>query len=281
MEKMHIVFDADKCVGCYNCLLACRDEFCSNTWLPYTEAQEEHGEAWIKTTRHERGAPPHTEVAFLTEMCRHCENAACERAFPDCVTRRPDGIVLLKPDKARGNRALTKACPYGAIVWNEELKTAQKCTMCTHLLDSGWTEPRCVQACPLRALSVVRCSDEDFAAFAAKNGLRSRGAEDSGARVVYKNLWKADSVFITGAVCRVTDGIERAVEGAEAALYLNGKLILTAKTDFFGEFKLDRLPKGSGSFTVAITAPDFAGRRLKAEVGDECVDLGVIYLDRN
>ena len=52
---------------------------------------------------------------------------------------------------------LAYACDYiaasyedGAIQWNEELKVAQKCTMCAHLLDDGWTEPRCVQACPIR-----------------------------------------------------------------------------------------------------------------------------------
>ena len=43
MEKMHIIFDAEKCVGCYNCLLACQDEHMDNNWLPYTQQQEKHG----------------------------------------------------------------------------------------------------------------------------------------------------------------------------------------------------------------------------------------------
>ena len=129
MEKMHLIFDTEKCVGCYNCMLACQDEHVGNAWLPYTDAQEAHGGQWIRTMRHERGKAPITEVAFVTEMCRHCENAACEKAFPDAVIRRDDGIVLLNPQKAKGNRELVKACPYGMIQWNEELQTAQKCTM--------------------------------------------------------------------------------------------------------------------------------------------------------
>ena len=28
----------------------------------------------------------------------------------------------------------------------------QKCTLCAHLLDKGWKEPRCVEACPTAAL---------------------------------------------------------------------------------------------------------------------------------
>ena len=31
------------------------------------------------------------------------------------------------------------------------LNIAQKCTFCAHLLDDGWTEPRCVDACPTGA----------------------------------------------------------------------------------------------------------------------------------
>lgn len=96
-------------------------------------------------------------------MCRHCENITCEKAFPDAVIRRDDGIVLLDP-KAKGNRDLVKSCPYGMITWNEELQTAQKCTMCAHLLDNGWKRsPAASRPAPLRALSVVKCTDEEFA----------------------------------------------------------------------------------------------------------------------
>lgn len=279
MEKVHLIFDADKCVGCFNCMLACEDEFCGNNWPPYSESQEKHGEKWIRTTRHERGKVPFTEVAFVTETCRHCGNAACEKAFPDAVIRRDDGIVLLNPEKARGNRALVKACPYGMIKWNEELQTAQKCTLCAHLLDEGWKEPRCVQACPLRALSIVRCSDEDFAALAAKQNLQPLEKGGNQPRLLCRNLYKIDSVFVAGAVAVRENGIERAVERADAVLILNGIEIATALTDFFGEFKLDRLPKNSGAFELRISRKGYPSVSRTVEIKDECIDAGVIYLD--
>ncbi|MFC1869476.1 carboxypeptidase regulatory-like domain-containing protein, partial [Thermodesulfobacteriota bacterium] len=34
----------------------------------------------------------------------------------------------------------------------ETLNIAQKCTGCAHLLDDGWTEPRCADACPTDAI---------------------------------------------------------------------------------------------------------------------------------
>ena len=39
---------------------------------------------------------------------------------------------------------------------DESLNIARKCTGCAHLLDKGWTEPRCVDACPTGALKSVK-----------------------------------------------------------------------------------------------------------------------------
>ena len=44
--------------------------------------------------------------------------------------------------------------PIDAIYMNDALQIAQKCTGCAHLLDAGWTEPRCVDACPTGASEV-------------------------------------------------------------------------------------------------------------------------------
>lgn len=279
MEKVHIIFDADKCVGCYNCLLACQDEFCGNEWMPYTHSKELHGEKWIKTTRYERGHAPITEVAFLTQMCYQCKNAECEKAFPDQVIRRDDGIVLIHPEKSRGNRELVSACPYGMIKWNEELGAPQKCTMCAHLLDDGWKEPRCVQACPLRALSFVRCSDEEFDKLQRSKGLKSLAKPEAGARVVYKNLYKINSVYVYGAVAHIDGGIEHAVEGAEVRLLLNGEEIVKTTTDFFGEYKLDCLPKNAGNFEVEINKDGFKPVVIPVTVGNECENAGVAHLE--
>jgi Fe-S-cluster-containing dehydrogenase component len=68
--------------------------------------------------------------------------------------KRADGIVLIDPEKSVGQRSLVAACPYGAIWWNAEKNLPQKCTLCAHLLDTGWKAPRCVQACPTGALSI-------------------------------------------------------------------------------------------------------------------------------
>lgn len=80
------------------------------------------------------------------------------------VYKRPDGIVIVDPEKSKGQKQIVDACPVGAIFWNEEEQIPQKCTMCAELLDDpdypGF-EPRCVEACPNQALVFGDLADPD------------------------------------------------------------------------------------------------------------------------
>ena len=69
----------------------------------------------------------------------HCEDAKCmQAAAPTRCTSRDDGLVVIDPAKAKGQRARwwTRA-RYGAVFYNEELDVPQKCTGCAHLVDEG------------------------------------------------------------------------------------------------------------------------------------------------
>ncbi len=281
MNKWHIVVDLEKCVGCYNCLMACKDEFVDNDWPPYTRKQQKHDDKWINPVRHERGSAPHTDVCFVTKMCQHCENAPCAKAAPGAVTKRPDGIVLLDVYKAKGNRELVKACPFGAFQWNEELKVAQKCTLCAHLLDQGWKEPRCVQACPIRALSVVNCSDEDWEGLSNREELESLYPGNHKPKVRYKNLYRYNKCFIAGAAAYDDHGVETAATNARATIKKDGTMLETMYVDFLGEFKFDKLQPESGVYTIEVDMPGFKRAVKEVELGRESPDIGVMMLERD
>lgn len=151
MKKWHMIIDVAKCEDCNNCFLACKDEHIGNEWPGYTLEQPLHGHRWINIMRRERGQFPLIDVAYRPTPCMNCDQAPCIEASQGSILKRPDGIVLIDYQKAKGKKDLVKACPYGAIWWNEENQTPQKCTSCAHLLDEGWQQPRCVQACPLDA----------------------------------------------------------------------------------------------------------------------------------
>ncbi|MDR0817767.1 MAG: oxidoreductase [Clostridiales Family XIII bacterium] len=276
MDKIHMIVDLAKCVGCYNCLMACKDEFVDNCWLPYTDKQQKHAQKWIVTDRVERGKAPHTDLCFVTKLCRHCDDPACEKAAPLAVQKREDGIVLLDPEESSGDsgKALTDACPYGNISWNSELETAQKCTMCAHLLDNGWAEPRCVQACPLRALSIVKCSDADFSKVAEDQSLEPLSEGPGTPRVLYKNLHRYKSNFISGELYYTAeDGTERAASGAKVSLALNDTPLAETLTDFFGEFRFDYIPDDSGKFDIECRLSGYETITLNATIKNESVCL--------
>ena len=280
MKKWHMVVDLAKCVGCYNCLLACKDEHVGNSWLPYTDSQQHHEDKWINPKRVERGSVPFTEVAFVTQTCQHCDNAPCAEKCPDAVTKRADGIVLLDAARARGNKNLVEACPYGNIHWNEELQTAQKCTMCAHLLDEGWKEPRCVQACPLRALSVVYCEDSEFEKIVEKQKLKPITDGSNKPRVLYRNLYKYNKCFIAGALSYMDGDIEKAATDAKVKLFMNGVLLKETYVDFLGEFKIDRLPKSSGTYKLEFSMPGYKLIETEVELKTESPNLGCFRFER-
>jgi Fe-S-cluster-containing dehydrogenase component len=280
MESLRMIVDLAKCVGCFNCLMACKDEHVGNAWLPYTDRQQKHAQKWIDPVRHERGRAPYTEVCYVTRLCRHCDDAPCEKAFPRAVRKRDDGIVLLLAEEAEGAEELVAACPHGMISWNEELRTAQKCTMCAHLLDAGWKEPRCVQACPLRALSIVKCEDDVFEEIVEAQGLAPLSDGPGRSRVLYRNLHKYTGNFIVGALTFMAGDIEKAAAGARVRLSVNGALLRETSADFFGEFKFDGIPSDTGVFRVECDLDGYKPLEFELSVGGESVCLAPLRFEK-
>lgn len=156
------LIDVKKCVGCHDCQVGCKDEHCGNDWSPYAKPQPDTGQFWCKVDQKERGHKPHVKVSYIPRLCNHCENAPCMKAATgDAVYRRDDGLVLIDPEKAKGQKQIVEACPYHVIYWNEALNIPQKCTGCAHLLDDASSPirvPRCVDNCHV---NVIMFGEED------------------------------------------------------------------------------------------------------------------------
>ena len=246
MKKWNLIIDIEKCEDCNNCFLACKDEHVDNDWLPVSAPQPRHGHRWMNIMRKERGKYPLIDVAYRPTPCMHCDNAPCiEKSPKGTVYKRSDGIVIIDPDKAKGQKDILKNCPYGAIWWNDDIGLPQKCTFCAHLLDDGWDKPRCVQACPTGALQIVKCDDTVMKATAKRDGLEVLQPEtDTKPRVYYQNLFRYDKCFIAGSIAVNENGIID---------YL--KEIGQDKS--FRDFKFDRLNENSGNYIIKIKYKEF------------------------
>jgi Fe-S-cluster-containing dehydrogenase component len=271
-----MVIDVDKCIGCYNCFLACRDEYAGNDYPGYSAAQPMSGMNWMKVIEIERGKYPHVKVDHVPLTCSHCAEAACVKLDQTgAIYRRPDGLVLIDPEKAKGNQELVKLCPYREIEWNEELQLAQKCTFCAHLLDKGEPEPRCVESCPSEAL-VFGDLDDPASAVAR---LVATGATEvfhpeyaMGEKVTYKHLPKK---FVAGTV--IYGDIDEVAKNVEVVLSGNGTTH-TAKTNGFGDFEFEDLPDNT-AYTVKVAVTGYKEASCETKTSKD-VHLGEIVLEK-
>jgi len=265
MPKWNLIIDIEKCEDCNNCFLACKDEHVDNDWPGYTLPQPLHGHRWMNIMRKERGEYPMIDVAYRPTPCMHCDDAPCVKAGKNgAVYRRDDGIVIIDPEKSKGQRELVKSCPYGAVFWNEEKDVPQKCTFCAHLLDDGWKKPRCVQSCPTGAMEMFFVEDEDMQSMVQKENLQPLKPEkNTRPRVYYKNLYRYSRCFIGGSVSFEKGGITECAEGAKVSLTKDGKTIDSISTDCYGDFKFDNLEENSGKYAVSI---NFGGREKSMDV---------------
>jgi NAD-dependent dihydropyrimidine dehydrogenase PreA subunit len=162
------------------------------------------------------------------------------------------------------------ACPYDAIYWNDSLNIAQKCTGCAHLIDSGWKEPRCVDACPTLALRFME--EAEAKAQGLLNGAEylkpERRAKDK-PQVHYQNLPKR---FIAGTVY---DPVEKEVIVGARVTLTDGRNNYHATTDGFGDFWFEKLK--IGRFKLVIES-NGKSREFKEISTEKDVNLGDIPL---
>ena len=276
MSKWSLIIDVAKCHDCNNCFLSCKDEFCENDFLPYSVAQPWHGHRWIDIQRKERGQYPMVDVGYLPVPCMHCDDAPC-LTEDGAVYRREDGIILIDPVKARGREEILSTCPYGAIWWNEKVEVAQKCTFCVHLLDDGWTQPRCVQACPTGAMRFVLVDEAEMEGLVGSEKLEVYHPEyQTGPRVYYKNLYRFTKCFISGNVA--LEDVDECAEGAQVTLRDgSGQTVGTTTTNNYGDFKFDDLQAGSGEYGLVVEYSGYQKQEIKVEL-KESANVGTILL---
>jgi len=280
MKKWYLIIDVAKCENCNNCFLACKDEHVNNDWGKYAAPQPNHGQRWMNIHIRERGQYPFIDVAYLPNPCMHCDEAPCIEASHDgAVYKRPDGIVIIDPVKSKGQKQIVTACPYGAIWWNEEMQIPQKCTLCAHLLDEGWTKTRCVQACPTGALTLKKLEDTELQSFMDKEKVEYYLPEKSTKpHVLYKNLHRFTRCFIGGSVAIMVKGLEECAQGARVKLEdTTGNLIDECTTDTFGDFKFDNLPENGGKYIIQIEHPGYSTKKIEV-ILSKSTNVGVIHL---
>lgn len=271
MARYGMVIDLGKCTACYSCFAACKDEFWDNDYPPYSTAQPRFGQFWMNLIKKERGEYPYIKVAYMPMLCQQCGSAPCMKAAKNgTVSRKRNGIVIIDPKKAQGQRKIADACPYGVIYWNEEKKVAQKCTFCAHRLDEGKV-PRCVQICPSECLTFGDLDDPESEVsklLAAGKAEVFHPEWKTKPNVFYTNLSQATKNFVAGAIAY--KDLNECAKGASVVLKGPRGRTLKTKANAFGDFEFDGLLPGE--YSIGIEAPGYKPQNINFELKtDYCV----------
>ena len=277
MPRYGMMIDVSKCTGCYSCFLACKDEYCGNDYPGYSSSQPSKGQYWMRLVMKERGSCPKVKLAYIPTPCMQCGEASCvDSASNGEVFRRPDGVVIIDPEKAKGKRDIVSSCPYRVIYWNEAKGIPQKCTFCAHLLDEGWKEPRCVETCPTEALVFGDLDDPESE---ISKLISSQDAEvlhpEYGLNpgVYYVGLPKR---FVVGEVV-LGDDPDECAEGVKVSLISeNSKKQI--KTDPFGDFEFEGLEPNK-EVDIKIEHGGYTPKEFNLKLRKD-VNLGEVNLEK-
>jgi len=204
------------------------------------------------------------------------------------VYKRPDGIVIIDPEKSKGQKAIVDACPIKVIFWNEELEIPQKCTMCAELLDDpeylaylgdrSLVKPRCVEACPNKALYFGDLDDpnsEISKIVASERNTPLLPLADQETNVKWLNV---PSFFLAGTVYQPKE-LDEVLPGAKIKLTCkeSGKTWETV-SNYFGDWEVEDLPRNR-NIDVVIEADGYKTVTYTA-LTDADHYVGMTYLEK-
>ncbi|HEY6057543.1 MAG TPA: 4Fe-4S dicluster domain-containing protein [Candidatus Limnocylindrales bacterium] len=186
-HRWGFVVDARACIGCGQCVVACKQENGvpldgehTRTWVERRSIAAdgtvfvESPEAGVNGFPPESGAlateaPAIETTQFVARLCMQCENSPCTAVCPVGATyRTSDGVILVDEQRCIGCGYCVVACPYGArylVPSGTRTPTgvsgvADKCTFCYHRITRG-RQPACVEICPVDARLFGDLNDPD------------------------------------------------------------------------------------------------------------------------
>ena len=128
--------------------------------------------------------------------------------------------------------------------------------------------PRCSHSCPTESCQHFYLTEEEMEAKIKEEELSELRPElNAKPHVFYKNLYRYTKNFITGALLKDND----VVIGASVTCEGEG-MKETQVTDYFGEFKFDKLEPGT--YTLSMD-----GKTLKEVTIKESINIGEIVID--
>jgi formate dehydrogenase iron-sulfur subunit len=148
MSRKAILTDITKCIGCLECVSACKATYGLSMDVPKIWQKNDGLSASNWTSVLQK-----SDKHYVRKQCRHCLDPACASACPvGALQPTPEGPVIYDSGRCLGCRYCMMACPYGIprYDWDQTVPYIRKCIMCYPRIKEG-QQPACTQACPTEA----------------------------------------------------------------------------------------------------------------------------------
>jgi formate dehydrogenase iron-sulfur subunit len=140
-DKIGLLFDATRCIGCLECVKACKAD---HGLKPEIGADLDANTFTIVQRRSEQN---------VRRLCMHCLNPTCVSVCPVAALHKEEqGQVTYDADACMGCRYCVFACPFNVprYEWAERLPRVSKCDFCIQRTSKGG-ETACSWVCPVDA----------------------------------------------------------------------------------------------------------------------------------
>ena len=187
--------DTTRCIGCKACEVACKEwnmlpaDGMRLSGTSYDNTRALSATTWRHVSFVEKiapGGPGPTEMPpyqshwlMMSDVCKHCANAACLQACPTGALFRTEfDTVVVQQDICNGCGYCVPACPFGVVALSDVDGKAHKCTLCYDRLKGGF-EPACAKACPTESIQFGELDELHARADTRVEQLHTLGREDA------------------------------------------------------------------------------------------------------
>jgi formate dehydrogenase iron-sulfur subunit len=194
MSVSAFLTDPTLCIGCKACEVACKEwnglpqDGLEWSGFSYDNTRQLGASTWRHVLFLEQPRALGAQIAggedpfrwvFLSDVCKHCENAGCLEACPTgAIVRTEFESVFVQHDVCNGCGYCVVSCPFGVIDKRVEDGRAFKCTFCYDRQKADLL-PACAKTCPTQSIKFGTIEQMERQAEDRVAELRARGYSDA------------------------------------------------------------------------------------------------------